>query len=218
MGLYLGFEEKVVCVKRRKIEMCGHSDIRSLNSNRIGRIRPELLANSLLAEDIAFDEVDGDDYLVFVYETLMNRKLRKALLQREVKFDIDEIEGYKEYAVETIEGDNYHTIISSEDDRVRGHVMHLTRDEMAVVDAWEDIYKRVTIKAKSGRDVFVYVLRISAIRDHGQNVSVELNDDDIAMLKDAEATGEYVLGKKNPDKDEGINRLLCIANELKGCK
>jgi gamma-glutamylcyclotransferase (GGCT)/AIG2-like uncharacterized protein YtfP len=157
---------------------------------------------------VKLSEQGEANFLVFTYETLMNRKLRKILLKREVEFDIDELEGYREIAVDTIEGDNYHTLISSEDDRVRGHVLHLTRDELGVLDAWEDQYKRVKVKTASGKDVLVYILRVSNVVDYGQNIKVDLTADDLSMLKMAQDVGDRLLGEPSEESIRTENRKV----------
>lgn len=136
--------------------------------------------------------------LVFVFETLMNKKMRLMLLQRDVKFDVDSIKGYREISVDTAEGSDYHTLVSEPGSITKGQVLYLTPKELAVLDDWEDQYKRVQVTTEGGKKVWVYLLQFSTVVDRGQNVDVALNADDLSMLDMAIKTGEEVLGKKNP--------------------
>ena len=144
------------------------------------------------------DEQSDATELVFVFETLMNRKMRMMLLQRDVQFEVDALEGFREISVDTLLGQDYHTLVSDEGSVTKGQVLHLTPKEMDVLDDWEDQYKRVQVSTVGGKRVWVYLLQPSKIVDRGQNVDVELNADDLSMLDMAVKTGEEILGKTNP--------------------
>lgn len=151
--------------------------------------KQKLAARSYLLKVLGEEVTDryatfGLDYIpVFVYETLMNKKLRGVLLKREVEHHIDALPNFKEIALETNDGSDYHTIVSKGGWETKGQVLHLTRKEVDVLDEWESQYKRVPMYLKSGERTWVYVLKISKMKDFGKNTDVELSESDLVDME-----------------------------------
>lgn len=106
---------------------------------------------------------------LFVYETLLNTKLRDHLLKRKIKTFVDKLVGFKEISVETNQGKYYHTIIP-DTDVVLGRRFYITPSELKNLDAWEDQYQRKLFRLGSGIRAWVYVLRKDAVKDMGHNL------------------------------------------------
>lgn len=120
---------------------------------------------------------------VFVFETLMNKKLQELLLGKIVHQEEDSIKNWKEISVETKEGKDYHTIVPSLGDIVKGQALYVSQDDISKLDTWEDQYERKVCILSSGVKGYVYITKVEDMKDFGQNTSVELNDDDLALIK-----------------------------------
>lgn len=125
---------------------------------------------------------EGEEVLIFVFETLMNQELRSRLLGRDVEWMKDSIPNYKEITTNTEGGDNYNTIIPFPGGEVKGHVLFLTPEEAAILDDWEDQYEKRLVRLGSGLKAWVYILKPEFIRDYGQNVDYALSPDDIDII------------------------------------
>jgi len=110
---------------------------------------------------------------VFVYETLMNNKLRSRLLKRPTETVVDQLIGYREISTETIEGKNYHTIIPDDASAVMGRRFYVTQEELRKLDRWEDEYHRKKVQLLSGNRAWIYFLKVSSMKDMGHNIYAE---------------------------------------------
>ena len=110
---------------------------------------------------------------VFVYETLMNNKLRNRLLKRPTETVVDQLIGYREISTETLEGKDYHTLIPDEVSAVMGRRFYATQEELHKLDRWEDEYYRKKLQLLSGNRAWVYLLKVSSMKDMGHNIYAE---------------------------------------------
>jgi gamma-glutamylcyclotransferase (GGCT)/AIG2-like uncharacterized protein YtfP len=108
---------------------------------------------------------------VFVYETLMNNKLRSRLLKRNSETHVDKLVGYREINVSTSEGENYHTLIS-DNDVVMGRRFFVSPEELRILDEYEDQYTRKKMPLQSGNTAWVYFLKVKSMKDMGHNLYV----------------------------------------------
>ena len=99
-------------------------------------------------------------HLLFVYGTLRDPDVQRAVFGRTVGAEPDSIVGHRLGTIE-IDGEAYFLLQPSEDtaDEVPGLVLSLTEAELALADAYEGEvhYARVMVSLRSGRDAFVYV-------------------------------------------------------------
>lgn len=97
----------------------------------------------------------GDEVLerVFVYETLLDKNLRKKLFKRDVKSKKAILPDY----TEVDEGKGYHTISYSKGSVVKGEILFVTESEMKMLDDWEDRYNRTEETLESGEKAWAYV-------------------------------------------------------------
>jgi hypothetical protein len=65
----------------------------------------------------------------------------------------------------------------------KGQVLHLSRQDLEVLDEWESQYKRIPLYLKSGDRSWVYVLKISKMKDFGTNTDVTLTESDLADME-----------------------------------
>jgi len=109
---------------------------------------------------------------VFVYETLLSDKLRKKLLKRDTKTYVDKIIGYREVSIATNEGPNYHTLLPEQTSSVMGKRFTVTREELRILDNYEDEYIRKRIQLASDNIAWVYLLRVDCMSDKGHNLDI----------------------------------------------
>lgn len=105
---------------------------------------------------------------LFVYGTLRDPVVQRVVFGRTVEGKPDAIGGYRigsvvirDATVLAVSGMETHVILhptGDEADRVEGLVLALGDAELAAADAYEtDAYRRVSVQARSGARVFVYV-------------------------------------------------------------
>lgn len=111
---------------------------------------------------------------VFVYSTLMNKKLRSKILKKETDEIDDTLSGYKAISVNSDEGKDFHTLIKDPKDEVLGKRFRISDKDLKKLDAWEDEYKRVFIILNSGITAWVYILKKENFKDVGH--SREMSD------------------------------------------
>lgn len=133
-------------------------------------------------------------YKVFVFETLMNKMMRAALLGRDVEYFVDQIDNYKEISVDTEGGENYDTIIPAPTQFVKGQVLLVNAKELGVLDSWEDQYTKQKFLAKSGEIVVAYVVKPEAIINKGDNTEYELDPNDSSMIQAAKDLNKEIIG------------------------
>lgn len=122
--------------------------------------------------------LEEEMYKVFVFETLLDKELRKKLLGRDVSYTKDSLANYKEITTNTVEGDDYNTLIPSAGDEVKGHVLELTKEELDMFDEWESQYDRKMVKLVSGVMAYVYLLKIEYMKDYGTTFDPPPPEDD----------------------------------------
>ena len=106
---------------------------------------------------------------VFVYATLLNPKLRQKLLKRDPDTYIDKLAGFREISVDSIEGENYHTLIPDEN-IVLGRRFFVTPKELHILDRYEEQYIRKKVRLKSGNFAWVYFLKIASMKNEGRDL------------------------------------------------
>jgi gamma-glutamylcyclotransferase (GGCT)/AIG2-like uncharacterized protein YtfP len=146
-----------------------------------------------LAEDVERPAIDTSvidphdkKIRVFVFETLMNPEIRTAVLKTDIKTVLSAIPNWKEINVESDGGKDYHTIVPSLGDQVKGMILYVDEEQLKKLDYWEDQYdrKKVILSYNGEHGVaYVYVLKTDFMKDLGQNTSVELNPDDVEQIK-----------------------------------
>lgn len=109
---------------------------------------------------------------VFVYETLINPKLRKKLLKKDVETHVDRLIGYREVSMESNEGPDYHTVFPDDTDSVVGKRFSVTLDELRTLDIWEYGYIRKKMQLASGNVAWVYFLKVQNMADKGHNLEI----------------------------------------------
>ena len=109
---------------------------------------------------------------VFVYETLLNKKIRTKLLKREAEMHVDKIIGLREVNIESDEGPNYHTLMPDETASVIGKRFTVTPNELIILDRYEDEYMRKKVKLASGNIAWVYFLKVQNMADKGHNLDI----------------------------------------------
>ena len=102
-------------------------------------------------------------HLLFVYGTLRDHDIQRAVFGRTFGAEPDSVIGHRLGTIE-IDGQAFFLLQPSEDagDEVPGLVLPLTEAELALADAYEGQvhYARVTVSLRSGRDAFVYVAAV----------------------------------------------------------
>ena len=109
---------------------------------------------------------------VFVYETLLNEKIRKKILKRDVSTYVDRLIGYREVNIESNEGPNHHTLLPDETSSVTGKRFAVTPKELKALDIWEDEYARKKVQLTSGTIAWVYFLKIQNMSNKGRNLDI----------------------------------------------
>jgi gamma-glutamylcyclotransferase (GGCT)/AIG2-like uncharacterized protein YtfP len=143
-----------------------------------------------LNEDVLRPAVDAsviDTYRkkirVFVFETLMNPEIRTAVLKTDIEAKESQIYNWKEINVESEGGPDYHTLVPDLGQMTKGMILYVDEDQLAKLDYWEDQYDRVKTILSGGEMAYVYILKVEAMKDRGQNTSVELSPDDVDQIK-----------------------------------
>ena len=106
--------------------------------------------------------MNGGDAHLFVYGTLRDAAVQRAVFGREVEGEADAVRGYRLVAV-TIDGTAYSSLARCQPSEapVHGLVLQLSEDELARADAYEGStdYVRAVVSLESGRIAFVYLSR-----------------------------------------------------------
>jgi hypothetical protein len=94
---------------------------------------------------------------LFVYGTLLDPEVQRALFDRDIPGDPAILEGWAVYRSRT---DGFLFIKPSGSDRASGLVLLLSPDELRIADAWEDVplYQRERVTVAAG-DVWTYTRR-----------------------------------------------------------
>ena len=104
--------------------------------------------------------MDGKCRWLFVYGTLRDPEVQRAVFGRSFAAQADRLGGYRLVGV-VIDGVGYSGLQRSDDpgDEVEGLVLPLTAEDLALADAYEGEthYVRAAVRLRSGRDAFVYV-------------------------------------------------------------
>lgn len=143
-----------------------------------------------LKEDVARPAVDASvidthrkKIRVFVFETLMNPEIRTAVLKSDIETTDARIYNWKEVNVESEGGPDYHTLVPDLGVATKGLILFVDESQLAKLDYWEDQYDRVKVILSDGNTSYVYILKVEAMKDRGQNTSVELSPDDVDQIK-----------------------------------
>lgn len=145
----------------------------------------DLLRKAFSSKDIPYFKP------VFVYETLLNQEIVEKFIGHKVKNEIDALDNFKEVSLSSVEGEDFHTIIPSPGDQVKGRILYLTDHDLKVMDDRENLYTRTKIKTKREKIVWVYILSIANMKDFGQNTEHPLTPEDMKMIQDL-ASGSAV--------------------------
>lgn len=96
---------------------------------------------------------------LFVYGTLMDKKIRGTILGRMAEGVPDTLNGYVKSEI-SIKGEIYPLIVLNAGGIIKGLVIEVTRDELRRIDEYEtDAYKREKIILESGIPAWVYIKR-----------------------------------------------------------
>ena len=97
---------------------------------------------------------------VFVYETLLDERIIKQAIGREIILTPLVVRGVKEVAKNISKSEtNYHTLISSPNSSVEGAAFEVTDEELDRLDKWENFYRRIELRLKDNTKVYTYVLK-----------------------------------------------------------
>ena len=98
---------------------------------------------AFLKESATLDRPAVDDTVVdyekgrircFVFETLMDEKVRTAVLKEGVEEQVDSIPNFKEVNVESEGGPDYHTIVPELGNFVKGKILFVTKEQLDKLD------------------------------------------------------------------------------------
>lgn len=96
------------------------------------------------------------DVALFVYGTLRQAGVQRAILGREIGGTPDALAGYA-LATIPIAGHKIARATGDPSDRVEGLVLRISPAELEAADAYEtDDYARIKVRLESGTDAFVY--------------------------------------------------------------
>ena len=109
---------------------------------------------------------------VFVYETLLDKGLRRKLLKKMLLPHPDHIIGYREISVESNEGTNYHTLVVDKTSSVLGLRFEISDYELHILDQWEDQYSRKKLLLHSGNMAWIYFLKVENMANKGHNLYI----------------------------------------------
>jgi acyl-CoA thioesterase I len=129
-------------------------------------------------------------HAVFVYGTLRDPAVQQALFGRAIPGDAAVLDGW---AVYESEADGFLFIKPGETDRVSGLVLQMSREELRIADAWEDVpvYRREPVIVASGgsaRNVWTYTRRDGVGVEHdGASNSEHPREDVIEWAKQLRA-------------------------------
>lgn len=128
---------------------------------------------SYLSRIIANSKVDDPIAWVFAYGTLMNLHLLSKILKYNVGEEIDDsLSGFEAVNMDTVEGEDYHTLIRNENDQVLGKRFKVNPIELHKLDNWEDQYKRISVTLDSGTPAWAYILKKENYKDVGHNRNI----------------------------------------------
>ena len=92
---------------------------------------------------------------IFVYGTLKDKQVQRAVFGREVAGQPDSLEGYTESQIKL--GRTLYPIIIPGDGSIDGFAFEVSDNELKKIDKYEtDAYKRTKVTLKSGRQAWVY--------------------------------------------------------------
>ena len=95
---------------------------------------------------------------IFVYGSLLNKKLRQNVLGLEVEGNKDVLENYTMDTHSVLCA--YPTVIKSEGDFVRGEVFKVSDSDIEKMDRYEShYYKKIEVTLKSGIMSLIYIER-----------------------------------------------------------
>ena len=99
----------------------------------------------------------NDKENLFVYGTLLEPEVLKAVIGRVANGVEDKLKGYKKSQME-IDGEPYPILVAAEDEVVAGKVLHLTLEELAELDEYEsEVYIRRQVVLESRIRAWVYI-------------------------------------------------------------
>lgn len=129
--------------------------------------------------------VSAESLYVFVYETLMDSKLWDLVMGElgDQQGEPDQIYGYREVSVDTVDGPDYHTIIKDPDGLVHGLVYKIKPEGLDHLNRWESQYEPRLFLLHSGKKAYVYVLKTEAMKDYGQNTSFTSTPEELEEAK-----------------------------------
>lgn len=93
---------------------------------------------------------------LFIYGTLTEPVIQKAVTGREISGEPDKLSGYKK--IERNMGDGiYPIIIKDAGSVVEGMVVAVSEEELNLIDRYEtEAYRRVRVTLESGKETWVY--------------------------------------------------------------
>lgn len=90
---------------------------------------------------------------LFVYGTLRQPAIQRALVGRTLKGDVDILPGYYRD-----DAGMYPVALPRESAQIEGEILHFTPEELDKIDIYEgDGYRRVQVTLASGKQAWVYI-------------------------------------------------------------
>jgi gamma-glutamylcyclotransferase (GGCT)/AIG2-like uncharacterized protein YtfP len=96
---------------------------------------------------------------LFVYGSLMDPEVRRAVLGRDVEVIPDSVRGYRLARI-WYGKDTYPVVIEDRDceEIIEGGVISVSKDDLAALDRYEGpFYRRDLVRLRSGKETWVYV-------------------------------------------------------------
>lgn len=94
---------------------------------------------------------------LFVYGTLIDKKVQEKVIGRKLSGIPNSLPGYKKSTV-VIDNITYPILIPHQNGHIKGQVLELTEDELKKVDTYEtDVYRRIGVNLSDGMKAWVYV-------------------------------------------------------------
>jgi gamma-glutamylcyclotransferase (GGCT)/AIG2-like uncharacterized protein YtfP len=96
---------------------------------------------------------------LFVYGSLIDPEVRRAVLKRDVEVIPDSVRGYRLARI-WYGNDTYPVVIEDRDceEIIEGGVISVTEDDLVALDRYEGpYYRREKVRLRSGQETWVYV-------------------------------------------------------------
>jgi gamma-glutamylcyclotransferase (GGCT)/AIG2-like uncharacterized protein YtfP len=106
----------------------------------------------------AYAKSKEDEYLVFCYRTLKDKKVRNQIWETDPGTEKYELASHKEVNVT----DGYDDLRESKDSTVKGVLLRLSKEQLDDLDDWETKYHRAEVGKMEGKPIYAYLYDGSA--------------------------------------------------------